>query len=69
MMTMDDATRAKIAAGLDQAIHEAVGIPVERWSPLDDVKVDEARFDVNAVSRLSSVTSLAAALAMKQDIH
>ena len=55
--------------GLDQAIHEAVGIPVERWSPLDDVKVDEARFDVNAVSRLSSVTSLAAALAMKQDIH
>ena len=36
---------------------------------LDDVRVDESRFDSDAVERLSAVSSLAAALAMKQDTN
>jgi len=53
--------------GLSDAISVAAGIPVHIWSPLDCVEVDDARFDSAAVKRLSSVSSLAAALAMKQD--
>ncbi len=55
--------------GLTEAIREMVEVPVERWSPLDDVRVDESRFDAEAVRRLSAVSSLAAALAMKQDAY
>lgn len=53
--------------GLAEAISTMAGMQVERWSPLDDVRVDGARFDTEAVGKLSSVTSLAAALAMKSD--
>jgi type IV pilus assembly protein PilM len=55
--------------GLTEAVEEMVEVPVERWSPLDDVRVDESRFDAEAVRRLSAVSSLAAALAMKQDAN
>jgi type IV pilus assembly protein PilM len=53
--------------GLDAAISEVAGLEVHNWSPLDGVLVDDARFDAGAVKRLSSVSSLAAALAMQQD--
>lgn len=53
--------------GLVEAISEEAGIEVHKWSPLDGVIVDDARFDAGAVERLSSVSSLAAALAMQQD--
>jgi len=56
-----------VIPGLGDAIAEAAGIEVVSWSPLDSVHVDEARFDTEAVKRLASVSSLAAALAMKQD--
>ncbi|MFH1689121.1 MAG: type IV pilus assembly protein PilM [Candidatus Eisenbacteria bacterium] len=58
---------ASAIPGLGDAISEAAGIEVHSWSPLDGVFVDDARFDAEAVRRLSSVSSLAAALAMQQD--
>jgi type IV pilus assembly protein PilM len=53
--------------GIVEALSEASGIEVYSWSPLDRVNVDDSRFDTEAVKRLASVSSLAAALAMKQD--
>jgi type IV pilus assembly protein PilM len=53
--------------GIVEALTEAAGIEVRSWSPLDHVAVDESRFDIEAVKRLASVSSLAAALAMKPD--
>jgi type IV pilus assembly protein PilM len=53
--------------GLAEAISESAELQVLKWSPLDSVHVDEKRFDVGAVQRLSSVSSLAAALAMRKD--
>lgn len=53
--------------GLAEAISEMAGLPISRWSPLDRVHVDDTRFDTEAVGRLSAITSLAAALAMKKD--
>jgi len=53
--------------GIVEALSEAAGIEVYSWSPLDRVTVDDSRFDTEAVRRLASVSSLAAALAMKQD--
>jgi type IV pilus assembly protein PilM len=53
--------------GLGDAISEMAGLQVVSWSPLDGVHVDDTRFDAEAVKRLASVSSLAAALAMKQD--
>jgi len=52
---------------VEQDIAKTLGIPVEHWSPLEQVSVDDARFDAGAVAKLSPVTSLAAALAMKPD--
>jgi type IV pilus assembly protein PilM len=53
--------------GIVEALTEAAGIEVQSWSPLDRVEVNESRFDMEAVRRLASVSSLAAALAMKPD--
>ena len=53
--------------GLGDAISEMAGLQVVSWSPLDGVHVDDTRFDAEAVNRLASVSSLAAALAMKRD--
>ena len=53
--------------GLAEALSEVAGIQVNSWSPLDHVNVDDTRFDTEAVKRLAPVSSLAAALAMKQD--
>jgi type IV pilus assembly protein PilM len=53
--------------GLADAISEIAELEVVNWSPLDSVHVDETRFDVDAVNRLASVSSLAAALAMRKD--
>jgi type IV pilus assembly protein PilM len=53
--------------GLAEAISDMAGLPIARWSPLDSVRIDEARFDGEAVARLSAIASLAAALAMKKD--
>jgi type IV pilus assembly protein PilM len=58
---------ASVIPGLSDMITEVAGIEVASWSPLDSVQVDDARFDADAVKRLASVSSLAAALAMKQD--
>ena len=58
---------ASVVPGLADAIAEVAGIEVSAWSPLDSVYVDDARFDAEAVKKLASVSSLAAALAMKQD--
>ena len=58
---------ASVIPGLSEAISEVAGLEAHSWSPLDNVQVDESRFDVEAVRRLASVSSLAAALAMKQD--
>jgi hypothetical protein len=44
-----------------------LNVEVKHWSPLEEVEIDDARFDTEAVSRLSPIVSLAAALAMKQD--
>jgi type IV pilus assembly protein PilM len=53
--------------GLAEAISEVGELQVVTWSPLDSVRIDETRFDVDAVQRLSAVSSLASALAMRKD--
>jgi type IV pilus assembly protein PilM len=53
--------------GLTDAISEIAELQVVNWSPLNSVHIDETRFDVEAVHRLASVSSLAAALAMRKD--
>jgi type IV pilus assembly protein PilM len=55
--------------GLVETMRQALGIPVELWSPLDDVQVDEERFDLPSISQLAPIVALAAALAMKEDVH
>lgn len=54
-------------AGVKESIAEMLNVKVTNWSPLEYVSIDDARFDAEAVKKLSPVTSLAAALAMKQD--
>ena len=58
---------ASIVPGLGDAISEMAGLQVVNWSPLDRVRVDDTRFDAEAVRRLAPISSLAAALAMKKD--
>ncbi|MBN2565315.1 MAG: type IV pilus assembly protein PilM [Candidatus Eisenbacteria bacterium] len=53
--------------GVREAMSELLSVEVRIWSPLDDIGIDDARFDAQAVTKLSPVASLAAALAMKQD--
>jgi type IV pilus assembly protein PilM len=55
--------------GLSEAISNALEIPVEHWSPIDDVRVDSARFDLPSVEQLSPFVALATALAMQEDAH
>ncbi len=52
--------------GLTSAASEALGVPVEHWSPIHDVKVDGSRFDVPSVEQLGPFVSLATALAMQE---
>lgn len=53
--------------GLDEVVSAEVGIPVRRWSALDQVLIDESRFDRSAVNDLAAFVSLAAALARCED--
>jgi type IV pilus assembly protein PilM len=55
--------------GLTSAASEALGIPVEHWSPIHDVKVDGSRFDLPSVEQLGPFVSLATALAMQEATH
>jgi type IV pilus assembly protein PilM len=55
--------------GLGETVEDALGIPVEIWSPIDDVRIDGARFDLPSVEQLAPIVALAAALAMKEDVH
>jgi type IV pilus assembly protein PilM len=51
---------------LASTLSESLGIPVEPWSPIDDVAVDGARFDLPSVQQLAPFVSLATALAMRE---
>jgi type IV pilus assembly protein PilM len=53
--------------GLIETVTESLGIPVELWSPISDVKIDGARFDIPSVEQLAPIAALAGALAMKKD--
>ncbi len=44
-------------------------LEVSLWSPLEDVQVDEARFDRTTVNDLAPFVALASALAMTEDVH
>jgi type IV pilus assembly protein PilM len=55
--------------GFASTISEALEIPVEPWSPIEDVRVDAARFDVPSVEQLAPFVSLATALAMREDAN
>jgi type IV pilus assembly protein PilM len=55
--------------GLAQTIDDALGIPVELWSPINDARVDGGRFDLPSVEQLAPIVALAAALALKEDVH
>ena len=55
--------------GLADTVHDALGIPVELWSPINDVRVDGERFDLPSVEQLAPIVALATALAMKEDVH
>lgn len=55
--------------GLTSTASEALGIPVEHWSPIHDVKVDGSRFDLPSVEQLGPFVSLATALAMQEMGH
>lgn len=55
--------------GLAETVKEALGMPVELWSPIDDVRIDGARFDLPSVEQLAPIVALATALAMKEDVH
>lgn len=54
--------------GLVETVNATLGIPVELWSPISDVKIDGARFDIPSVEQLAPIAALAAALAMKRDV-
>jgi len=45
------------------------GLGVSLWSPLDDVYIDEGRFDKKTVQDLAPFVALASALAMTEDVH
>ena len=45
------------------------GLDVSLWSPLEDVYVDEGRFDRTTVDDLAPFVALASALAMTEDVH
>jgi type IV pilus assembly protein PilM len=55
--------------GLLETVKDALGMPVELWSPISDVKVDGGRFDLPSVEQLAPIVALAAALAMKEDVQ
>jgi len=55
--------------GLAETVKDALGMPVELWSPINDVKIDGARFDLPSVEQLAPIVALAAALAMREDVH
>jgi type IV pilus assembly protein PilM len=55
--------------GLAETVKDALGMPVELWSPINDVRVDGTRFDLPSVEQLAPIVALAAALAMKEDVH
>lgn len=55
--------------GLADTVQEALGIPVELWSPINEVRVDGERFDLPSVEQLAPIIALATALAMKEDVH
>lgn len=55
--------------GLAERISDDIGIKVERWSPLDLVRVDDSKFDQAAVAELAPFAALAAALALKKEVH
>jgi type IV pilus assembly protein PilM len=55
--------------GLAETVEDALGMPVELWSPINDVRVDGARFDLPSVEQLAPIVALAAALAMKKEVH
>jgi type IV pilus assembly protein PilM len=55
--------------GLAETVKEALGMPVELWSPINDVSIDGARFDLPSVEQLAPIVALATALAMKEDVH
>ncbi len=54
--------------GLRSSIEDSLGIPVEFWSPMGRVHVDEGRFDMPSVEQLSPFVALAAALAMRSEV-
>lgn len=53
--------------GLRETISTSVGIEVDEWDPLDNIRIDESRFEDGFVERLRNFMSLAVALAMKSD--
>lgn len=55
--------------GLTSVASDALGIPVEHWSPIHDVQVDGSRFDLPSVEQLGPFVSLATALAMQEGRH
>lgn len=55
--------------GLAERIADDADIRVERWSPLEGVSIDEAKFDRAAVSDLEPFVALASALALKTEVH
>jgi type IV pilus assembly protein PilM len=54
--------------GLKPMIEESLDIPVDFWSPIDEVKVDGGRFDLPSVGQLSPFVALATALAMRSEV-
>ncbi len=55
--------------GILKALEDATGIHALKWSPLESIEIDENRFDRATVNHLAPFVSLAAALAMGEDVH
>ncbi len=55
--------------GILKAFENATGIHALKWSPLESIEMDEGRFDRATVDHLAPFVSLAAALAMGEDVH
>ncbi len=54
---------------LRDELERTAGLGVSLWSPLEDVYVDEGRFDRTTVDDLAPFVALASALAMTEDVH
>jgi type IV pilus assembly protein PilM len=54
---------------LRDELERTAGLGVSLWSPLEDVYVDEGRFDRATVNDLAPFVALATALAMTEDVH